>query len=605
MAPRPLDILRDVFGYEAFRGQQAEIVDTVVAGGDALVLMPTGGGKSLCYQIPALCRPGTALVISPLIALMRDQVEALRQLGVRAATLNSSLSFAEASAIERAMRAGDLDLLYVSPERLSTESFLAHLARCKLALFAIDEAHCVSQWGHDFRPEYRRLAVLRQHFPDVPRIALTATADGPTRNDIRDQLHLGNARMFVAGFDRPNIRYRVVPKVDARKQLLDFIRTEHPGEAGIVYCLSRAKVDEIAAWLSAEGLVALPYHAGLDKSVRARNQDRFVREDGVIMVATIAFGMGIDKPDVRYVAHLNLPKNIEAYYQETGRAGRDGLPADAWLLYGLRDAVDLRQFARASTAPEAQKRVERIKLDAMLGYCETMKCLRQVLLEYFGERRPEPCGNCGTCLEPVESFDGTQAAQKVLSCVYRTGQRFGATHVIDVLLGGDTERIRRFRHDHLSTYGIGTDYVRREWQSIVRQLVAMGLLVADVDGHGGLSLGEGCREVLRGERRVPLRRDTTGKRKSKAEKRRPEAILEDAGQKALFQALREHRMVLAQQQGIPPYVVFHDTTLREIALHQPRRLDELAQLPGIGAAKLERYGSGILSIVEDHAEKHQ
>jgi ATP-dependent DNA helicase RecQ len=605
MAPRPLDILRDVFGFGAFRGQQAEIVDTVVAGGDALVLMPTGGGKSLCYQIPALCRAGTAVVISPLIALMRDQVEALNQLGVRASALNSSQSFAEASAIEREMRKGGLDLVYVSPERLSTEPFLAHLSQCTLALFAIDEAHCVSQWGHDFRPEYRRLAVLRERFPDVPRIALTATADGPTRNDIRDQLHLGTARMFVAGFDRPNIRYRVVPKIDAKKQLLAFIRGEHAGEAGIVYCLSRAKVDETAAWLSAEGLAALPYHAGLDKSVRAGNQDRFVKEDGVIMVATIAFGMGIDKPDVRFVAHLNLPKNIEAYYQETGRAGRDGLPADAWLLYGLRDAVDLRRFAQASTIPETQKRVERIKLDAMLGYCETTRCLRQVLLEYFGERRPEPCGNCGTCLEPVESFNGTQAAQKVLSCVYRTGQRFGATHVIDVLTGGDTDRIRRFHHDRLSTYGIGGEYSRRDWQSIVRQLVAMGLLVADVDGHGGLSLGDGCREVLRGERPVPLRRDTTVKKSGKTEKWRPEAAFEDPGQQALFQALREHRMALAKHQGIPPYVVFHDTTLREIALRKPRRLDDLGQLPGIGVAKLERYGAGILAIVEDHAERHE
>ncbi len=605
MAPQPIDILRNVFGFASFRGQQAEIVDTVVAGGDSLVLMPTGGGKSLCYQIPALCRPGTAVVISPLIALMRDQVDALRQLGVRAATLNSSLPFGEVSAIEREMREGKLDLVYVSPERLSTDSFLTLLSRCALSLFAIDEAHCVSQWGHDFRPEYRRLAVLRERFANVPRIALTATADGPTRNDIRDQLHLGDARMFVAGFDRPNIRYRVVPKVDPKKQLLNFIRTEHAGEAGIVYCLSRAKVEETATWLSAEGLTALPYHAGLDRSVRARNQDRFQKEEGVIIVATIAFGMGIDKPDVRFVAHLNLPKNIEAYYQETGRAGRDGLPADGLLLYGLRDAVELRQFALASNSSDAQKRVERIKLDAILGYCETTRCLRQVLLEYFGEQPPDPCGNCSTCLEPVETFDGTLATQKVLSCVYRTGQRFGATHIIDVLLGGDTERIRRFRHDHLSTHGIGTELSRREWQSIVRQLVAMGLLVADIDGHGGLILGQDCREVLRGERKVPLRRDTTGKRKSKAEKRSPEATLDDAGQKALFQALREHRMALAKEQEIPPYVVLHDTTLREIARQKPRSLDELASLPGIGLAKLERYGAGILAIVEDQVEEQQ
>lgn len=602
MTPNPTDILRNVFGFASFRGQQEEIVNTVVAGGDALVLMPTGGGKSLCYQIPALCRPGTAVVISPLIALMRDQVDALRQLGVQAAALNSSLSFTEASAIEQDMREGNLDLVYVSPERLSTGSFVTQLTRCQLALFAIDEAHCVSQWGHDFRPEYRRLAVLGERFPNVPRIALTATADGPTRNDIRDQLHLNNARMFVAGFDRPNICYRVVPKENSKKQLLDFIRAEHHGASGIVYCLTRAKVEETAEWLSSVGLTALPYHAGLHKTVRDRNQDRFLKEDGVIVVATIAFGMGIDKPDVRFVAHLNLPKNIEAYYQETGRAGRDGLPADAWLLYGLRDAMDLRRFAQASVAPEAQKRIERIKLDAMLGYCETMRCLRQVLLEYFGEALPEPCGNCSTCLEPVESFDGTVAAQKALSCVYRTGERFGATHIIDVLLGGDTERIRRFQHDRLSTYGIGAEFSRREWQSIVRQLIAMGLLVADVSGHGGLSLGQGCREVLRGERQIALRRDTIGKDKSKPKKRQVEATLEDAGQEALFQTLREHRLSLAKEQGVPPYVVFHDTTLRAIAVHMPRQLEELARLPGIGLAKLDRYGAGVVAIVEEHLE---
>ncbi|MGF1640822.1 MAG: DNA helicase RecQ [Rhodospirillales bacterium] len=601
MAPRPIDILRDVFGFESFRGQQAEIIDTLVAGGDALVLMPTGGGKSLCYQVPALCRGGTAVVISPLIALMRDQVAALRQLGVAAATLNSSLSFPECAAIERDLEGGRLDLVYVSPERLASESFLALLRRCRVALFAIDEAHCVSQWGHDFRPEYRRLAVLRERFPAVPRIALTATADGPTRDDIRDQLHLDGARVFVAGFDRPNIRYQVVAKVDPRRQLLDFIRSEHAGEAGIVYCLSRASVEKVAADLSAAGITALAYHAGLDKAVRDRHQDRFLADDGVVVVATIAFGMGIDKPDVRFVAHLDLPKNIEAYYQETGRAGRDGRPADAWLLYGLRDAVALRRLAQASTAPEAQKRIERIKLDAMLGYCETTRCLRQVLLAYFGEPEPEPCGNCGTCLRPVATFDGTEAAQKVLSCVYRTGQRFGAGHVVDVLLGGDTDRIRRFDHDRLSTYGIGREHSRQAWQSIVRQLVAMGLLVVDVDGHGGLTLGEGCREVLRGERRVSLRRDPAVKQGGPTETRRPQANLTDPGQQALFEALRSHRAALAKAQGVPPFVVFHDTTLRAIAVSRPRRLDELARLPGIGAAKLARYGDGLLAVVRDHA----
>ncbi|MFQ5953753.1 MAG: DNA helicase RecQ, partial [Kiloniellales bacterium] len=464
MVRQPLDVLESVFGFEGFRGQQAAIVDHAMAGGDCLVLMPTGGGKSLCYQVPALCRPGVAVVVSPLIALMRDQVEALRQLGVRAAQLNSSLPPGEAAWVERQMRAGELDLVYVAPERLLTDGFLDNLGHCTLTLFAIDEAHCVSQWGHDFRPEYRRLTVLHDRFPTVPRMALTATADRPTRRDIIERLDLGQGRVFVSGFDRPNIRYRVLAKESAVLQLARFLEAEHAGESGIVYCLTRKGVEATAQALSARGPRALPYHAGLDKEVRTRHQDRFIKEDGLVVVATIAFGMGIDKPDVRFVAHLDLPKSLEAYYQETGRAGRDGLPADAWMVYGLNDVARMRQLIDASEAPERQKHVERQKLDALLGYCETTRCRRQVLLDYFGETLDRPCGNCDTCLEPVESFDGTEAAQKAMSCVYRTGQRFGSGHLIDVLLGGTTERIQRFGHHRLSTYGIGGDLDRRQWR---------------------------------------------------------------------------------------------------------------------------------------------
>jgi len=604
MPRQPLEVLNSVFGFQDFRGDQAAIIDHVVAGGDALVLMPTGGGKSLCYQIPALCRDGVGIVVSPLIALMRDQVEALRQLGVGAAALNSTIPFGEAMRIERQMQAGDIDLVYVAPERLLTDAFLELLGRCKLALFAIDEAHCVSQWGHDFRPEYRQLTVLHQRFPRVPRIALTATADGPTRSDIVERLDLGNGRVYVAGFDRPNIRYRVIAKKNARTQLADFLKGEHAGQSGIVYCMSRAKVEETALWLSQQGYSALPYHASLDKPLRTQHQDRFIKEDGIIVVATIAFGMGIDKPDVRFVAHLDLPKSLEAYYQETGRAGRDGLPSEAFLLYGLEDVTKLRQLLEASDAPDAPKRIERRKLDALVGYCETTRCRRQVLLAYFGETLAEPCGNCDACLQPAETFDGSEAVRKALSCVYRTGQRFGAGHVIDVLRGGDTEKIRRFGHDNLTTYGIGQELSTQEWRSVFRQLVAMGLLVVDMEGHGGLRLGPDCRDVLRGERRIELRRDQVRQRRSAAERAAARATqqgVDGPGDLSLFEALREKRMTLAKAQGVPPYVIFHDTTLLAMAQARPRDLDAFARLPGVGGAKLNRYGPAFLAVIAAHA----
>jgi ATP-dependent DNA helicase RecQ len=608
MLDQPIEVLRNVFGFETFRGRQAEIIGHVLAGRDALVLMPTGGGKSLCYQIPSICRTGVGVVVSPLIALMRDQVEALRQVGVRAAALNSTLSHEEASHVERQMRDGALDLVYIAPERLLTDACLNLLESCEVALFAIDEAHCVSQWGHDFRPEYLRLAVLRERFPSVPGLALTATADGPTRRDIVERLGLSpdsaGGRVFVSGFDRPNIQYRVVPKRNPRDQLLEFLTPEHEGESGIVYCISRRKTEETAQWLSERGFQALPYHAGLDTALRTRNQDRFLKEEGIVMAATIAFGMGIDKPDVRFVAHLDLPKSVEAYYQETGRAGRDGLPSDAWMAYGLEDVVKQRRWIEDSDAAERQKQVERQKLSALLGYCETTRCRRQVLIEYFGEAHPAACGNCDTCLEPVDSFDGSREAQMALSCVYRTGQMFGAGHVIDVLLGGETERIHKFRHDRLSTYGIGKERSRAEWHSVFRQLAAMGLLVVDIQGHGGLRLGEDCREVLRGERRIDFRRDPVRKRRAKAErsgagKSRERVELDGPEEEALFEALRARRMELANEQGIPAYVIFHDSTLIEMANKKPGSLEDLWGISGVGKAKLERYGEDFLAAIAD------
>jgi ATP-dependent DNA helicase RecQ len=602
-----LDILNRVFGYPSFRGAQQHIIEHVVDGGDALVLMPTGGGKSLCYQIPALLRPGTGIVVSPLIALMQDQVDALRQLGVRAAFLNSSLMPDEQQAVEQRLLDGTLDLLYVAPERLLTERFLGLLERVEPALFAIDEAHCVSQWGHDFRPEYIQLERLHQRWPNIPRIALTATADAPTRNEIVTRLELQRAELFVSSFDRPNIRYRIVEKTQPRRQLLEFLRDEHPDDAGIVYCLSRRKVDETAEFLRAQGFDAIAYHAGHSADERRARQARFIQGEGVIVVATIAFGMGIDKPDVRFVAHMDLPKSIEAYYQETGRAGRDGLPADAWLCYGLADVVMLRQFIDKGEGEERFKRVEHHKLDALIGLCESIECRRQTLLHYFGERLPDPCGNCDTCLTPVETWDGTEAAQKALSCIYRTGQKFGAAHLTDVLLGKDTARIRKFGHERVSTFGIGKELKADQWKSVYRQLVAAGMAAVDVEGFGGLRLAEAARPVLRGEQSVRLRRDPERTR-SRAERGQRQSIPDIARTspeaQALWERLRERRRELAVEQKLAPYMIFGDAALREMLAYRPRNQDEFSRISGVGAAKLERYAEDFLAVLAAHEAEH-
>lgn len=590
---RTQDLLRSVFGHAGFRPHQEEIVSRLVDGGDALVIMPTGGGKSLCYQLPSLVRDGTGIVVSPLIALMHDQVVALKQLGVRAEYLNSSLPAEEARRVENALTVGELDLLYVAPERLLTERFLSLLDRTHIALFAIDEAHCVSQWGHDFRPEYVQLSILHERYPDIPRIALTATADAPTRAEIAQRLQLENARHFVTGFDRPNIRYHVRMEAGgAREALLRFIREKHAGEAGIVYCLSRKRVDEVSAWLGSQGLTALAYHAGMEADARRLTQARFLNEDGVIVVATIAFGMGIDKPDVRFVAHLNLPKSLEAYYQETGRAGRDGLPADAWMRYSLSDAIQLQRMIAESDADEAHKRIERQKLDAMLGYCELTSCRRQALLGYFGDVLPEPCGNCDNCLEPPQTWNATTAAQKALSCVHRTGQRFGVGYLIDVLLGKDNERIRDLGHDTLTTFGIGQELGANEWRAVFRQLVARGYLFADHEAFGGLRLTERCRPLLRGEETLQLAKQAAPAKREK-KSRGGAAKTGDP----LFEALRQRRRELAQKQGVPPYVVFHDSTLAAMAAERPQTLHEFAGLPGVGERKLETYGTAFLEVI--------
>jgi ATP-dependent DNA helicase RecQ len=592
---RALAALRETFGYTAFRGAQGDIVDHVVAGNDALVLMPTGGGKSLCYQIPSLLREGTGVVVSPLIALMQDQVAALKLAGVRAAFLNSSQDAGESRSVERALLAGQLDLLYVAPERLTTPRCLELLGSMPIALFAIDEAHCVSQWGHDFRPEYLQLSLLHERFPAVPRIALTATADPQTRSEIAVRLALEDARIFVSSFDRPNIRYTIVDKVDPRAQLLRFIRDEHAGDAGIVYCLSRRKVDETAAWLASQGVRALPYHAGMETAQRSAHQERFQREEGVVVVATIAFGMGIDKPDVRFVAHLDLPKSIEGYYQETGRAGRDGQPADAWMAYGLADVVQQRRLIELSDAGDAHKRVLSAKLDALLGLCEVAGCRRVRLLQYFGEAS-EPCGNCDTCLEPPQTWDATEAARKALSAIYRTGQRFGALHVIDVLRGKAGERIAKWEHDRLSVFGVGADLDDAAWRGVFRQLVAMGLARVDHESHGALKLAEASRAVLKGEQAVEMRRMVAGTVRTKRSRRMAEAGVPPAAIELLEQ-LKRWRLAEAQAQAVPAYVVLHDSTLNEIARRRPRSLDDLAGIAGIGARKLERYGAPLLEVV--------
>ncbi|MFA6903692.1 MAG: DNA helicase RecQ [Gallionellaceae bacterium] len=600
-------ILLDVFGYTAFRGEQQAIVEHVVAGGDALVLMPTGGGKSLCYQLPALLRNGVGIVVSPLIALMQDQVDALSQLGVQAAFLNSSLDATAARQVYSRLYRGELKLLYVAPERLMQDSFLELLDSLQnensLALFAIDEAHCVSQWGHDFRPEYRALTVLHQRYPDIPRIALTATADAPTRAEIIERLALEDAQHFVASFDRPNIRYRVTQKANARQQLQAFLESEHANDAGIVYCLSRKKVEETAAWLQERGWDALPYHAGLDAATRNKNQRRFLLEEGVVMVATVAFGMGIDKPNVRFVAHLDLPKSMEGYYQETGRAGRDGLPANAWMAYGLGDVVSMRKMLDSGDAPEERKRVERQKLDALLGFCESTACRHQTLLRYFGETtHPGACAQCDNCLEPVDTWDASEAARMALSCVYRSGQRFGVGHLVDILMGKLTPQIEKFQHQQLSTFGIGKALGQAQWSSVYRQLVAAGLLQVEMEAYGGLSLTEEARPILRGEREVWLRRDAEPPKRtgSKAEKgSRLREAFAGANEDPLWLALKAKRMELAREQGVPPYVIFHDSTLLEILNQRPASLAELGRISGVGQAKLTRYGDDFLKVVED------
>ena len=595
-----LAILKSVFGYPSFRGAQGEIIGHVAAGGDALVLMPTGGGKSLCYQIPALMREGCGIVISPLIALMHDQVGALREAGVRSACLNSTLDAAAAAKVERELLSGALDLLYVAPERLVTSRFLDLLDRARLALFAIDEAHCVSQWGHDFRPEYIELALLAERYPAVPRIALTATADQTTRQDIVARLALHEARIFVSSFDRPNIRYEIIEKQNARAQLLEFIQTRHAGESGIVYCLSRANVEETAAMLGGHGVAALAYHAGMDPATRARHQDRFIDEDGVVIVATIAFGMGIDKPDVRFVAHLDLPKNIEAYYQETGRAGRDGKPADAWMTYGLADIVQQRRMIDQSGADEAFKRLSMRKLDALVGMAETAGCRRVQLLAYF-DQASQPCGNCDNCLSPPRVRDGTIDAQKALSCVYRTGQRFGAVHLIDVLLGRATERVAKLGHDGLSTFGIGGDLNEKQWRAVFRQLVALGHLRADHEAFGALKFTDTARGLLKGETTVMLREQAvqpSRRKPGKAGKRAAAGFMPASAPSAgLLEALRAWRRDVAREHGVPAYVVFHEATLEGIAALRPRTLDELRAISGVGEKRLERYGNALLEIV--------
>ena len=596
-----LATLQQIFGYPSFRGPQEAVIQTVIDGGDALVLMPTGGGKSLCYQVPALIRPGCGIVISPLIALMQDQVNAMRELGVRASYLNSTLDQATAADVECALVEGELDLLYIAPERLTQNRMLDLLKRCEIALFAIDEAHCVSQWGHDFRADYLQLSLLHEQFTNVPRIALTATADEQTRLEIAARLQLEDAARFVVGFDRPNIRYRIGLKHNARQQLLAFLKAEHPQDAGIVYCLSRKKTEEIASWLATQGFTALPYHAGLPAEERAAHQSRFLREEAVVMVATIAFGMGIDKPDVRFVAHLDLPKTIEAYYQETGRAGRDGAPANAWMIYGLQDVIKLRQMMQGSQGSEQHKRIEQHRLNSMLGLCEITSCRRQALLAYFGETYPKPCGNCDGCLEPAQTWDATEACRMALSAVARTGERFGVNHLIDVLKGKETDKIWQFDHHHLPTFGVGDALDNNQWRSVFRQLVSQGYLSVDLQGFGALKLQEKCRPLLRGECDIALRMD----QKQRVAKRQNKTPLPEDINVGLWEGLRDCRRELAEEQGVPPYVIFHDSTLIEMCSVVPKTLDDFSKLSGVGERKLMKYGEAFLAAIRDAEQTFQ
>ncbi|WP_425318157.1 DNA helicase RecQ [Pseudomonas nitroreducens] len=600
MLDQALRILKDVFGYDAFRGNQARIIERVASGGDALVLMPTGGGKSLCFQVPALLRDGLTVVVSPLIALMEDQVATLDELGVPVAALNSSLSPEAQREIAARLQRGEIKLLYLAPERLVQPRMLDFLQRLEIGLFAIDEAHCVSQWGHDFRPEYLQLGQLAELFPHVPRIALTATADMRTREEMTQRLHLQDAEQFLSSFDRPNIFYRIVPKEQPRKQLLGFL-AERRGDAGIVYCMSRKKVEEVAEFLSAQGFPALPYHAGLSNDLRAYHQKRFLNEEGLIMVATIAFGMGIDKPNVRFVAHLDLPKSLEAYYQETGRAGRDGLPADAWMAYGLQDVLLLRQMMQNSEGDERHKRVERHKLEAMLALCEETRCRRQALLAYFDEVMPNPCGHCDICVDGVETWDATEPARQALSAIYRSGQRYGVGHLVDVLLGKDTEKVRSVGHQHLAVFGIGKSRAEDEWRTLFRQLVARGFADVDVDGFNGLRLTEACRPLLRGEETLALRRDPKPQRNKSSSSGGASSASQLVRQeeREMWEALRTLRRKLAQEHSVPPYVIFPDATLLEMLRSQPRSLAEMAQVSGVGARKLERYGQAFLDVLTE------
>jgi len=594
-----LKILNTTFGYAEFRHSQADIIKTILNDGDALVLMPTGGGKSLCYQIPAMIRPGTGIIISPLIALMHDQVTALKQLGIEAAFLNSSQNRETQQAIEQSLRKGEIDLLYIAPERLLLDYTLNMLEQIDIALFAIDEAHCVSQWGHDFRKEYQQLTILHQRFPNVPRIALTATADTRTRQEIIDQLQLHDARQFINSFDRPNIHYTISEGQNGRDRLLRFIEKEHSKDAGIVYCLSRKKVEATAEWLSNKGYTALPYHAGLSAQIREKHQQRFLREESIIIVATIAFGMGIDKPDVRFVAHLSLPKSIEAYYQETGRAGRDGQPANAWMSYGLQDVISLRQMMQQSDAPEQVKRISQQKLESMLGLCELTTCRRQTILDYFDETLEQPCGHCDCCNTPPETWTGTESAQKALSCIYRTGQRFGVNYIIDVLIGKEDQRIQQYKHDQLSTFGIGKELSAVEWRSIFRQLISRGYLDADVESFGALKLTENARPLLRGEIDLQLRKQPKPTKREKTKSKRASIDIHPEDED-LFENLRLQRKDMAQDYGVPPYIIFHDSTLQQMAAEKPGNLDELSHISGVGEQKLQKYGQEFLDVINQY-----